>query len=172
MPTISHQDFSKELIGVMLRERMRVEELADRVGVPVATISDLINGINLPDESVLGYVLSKVVCCGMCLTGYDIGVGGAGIAYPHPECALHGEYGCENYTSRANSDNGEVCVNCNDLRAEHILEMNDKSVRDAAREYANSEFRLYGTSTLPSLEFIWKANGYCDVSENQLQLDF
>jgi hypothetical protein len=32
----------------------------------------------------------KLQCNGICLTGYDIGVPYSGIAYPHPDCELHG----------------------------------------------------------------------------------
>ena len=30
-------------------------------------------------------------CDGVCLSGYDIGIPGPGIAYPHPDCPAHGE---------------------------------------------------------------------------------
>ncbi len=30
-------------------------------------------------------------CNGICMSGYDIGLPNGGIAYPHPDCELHGD---------------------------------------------------------------------------------
>lgn len=40
-------------------------------------------------EPSLNETFTEPECNGQCLTGYDIGVPGGGIAYPHPQCPLH-----------------------------------------------------------------------------------
>jgi len=30
-------------------------------------------------------------CNGICMTGYDVGIPDPGIAYPHPDCPVHGD---------------------------------------------------------------------------------
>lgn len=45
---------------------------------------------NEPDEDpTLNETFNELECNGECLTPYDIGVPGTGIAYPHPACPLH-----------------------------------------------------------------------------------
>lgn len=52
-------------------------------------------GSTLPEDAEdygIEYCEACAGCSGQCLSGYDIGIESGEIAYPHPDCPLHGKY--------------------------------------------------------------------------------
>lgn len=48
------------------------------------------DGRGCDDENCPRHGGEPMPCSGECLSGYDIGIPGPGIAYPHPDCPAHG----------------------------------------------------------------------------------